>query len=98
VNTMGCANARVEQSVICDSRRLPMADFCNQCADAIGIPRGDLSNHHRPEIVPAEGHDASDYGWPALCEGCGSTLVDREGNCISKDCLENGHGNQKQPR
>jgi hypothetical protein len=30
-----------------------------------------------------------------LCEGCGSIQVDPDGKCISEDCLENGHKEER---
>jgi hypothetical protein len=32
-----------------------------------------------------------DQGWIALCEGCGPTVVDDDGKCISPHCLKK-HG------
>lgn len=53
-----------------------MADFCAQCAhpypsDFAGIPWDDGAE-------PL----AWDMGYPVICEGCGPTLVDHEGNCM----------------
>lgn len=53
-----------------------MADFCKQCS--IELMGEDFGDHSRPNAPPlAEG-----MGWPALCEGCGPTLVDNEGACM----------------
>jgi len=54
-----------------------MADFCNQCAKSLALPHGDLAGLDLYTVV--------------LCEGCGAIQVDEYGNCISRDCLENGH-------
>ena len=63
-----------------------MADFCKQCSIAtFGEDFGDLKGLGNGEVLPI------DHGWLCLCEGCGTIIVDDEGNCISKDCLENGH-------
>lgn len=59
-----------------------MADFCKQCSIALfGADHGDLKNIGRGEtLAPGE-------GWVCICEGCGPTLVNDDGECIS-DCLE----------
>jgi len=62
-----------------------MADFCNQCAAELGFPYGDLDG-----ITTAAGW-ASGLAAIVLCEGCGQTQVDPEGNCIADDCLRQ-HG------
>ena len=59
-----------------------MADFCNQCAKALGFPEGDFLT--REKLPP-------DSGYAEICEGCGPTFVDEVGNCIAYRCLEN-HG------
>jgi len=58
-----------------------MADFCNQCAGRLGLPPGDLKGIGDIERL------GQGSGWKALCEGCGPTYVDDEGNCISDWCL-----------
>jgi len=64
-----------------------MAEFCNQCAADMGFP-GDFCG-----LVTA---DQVKIGLSAivLCEGCGRTIVDHEGNCISEQCLMK-HGQPK---
>ena len=57
-----------------------MADFCQQCSLAMfGKDFEDMANlgDHR-DLKPG-------WGYQVLCEGCGPTLVDDEGKCIS-DC------------
>ena len=61
-----------------------MADFCNQCAGELGLPNGDLADLGRGERL-TEG-----YYWPALCEGCGFTGVDDDGNCVIT-VIDEGH-------
>lgn len=52
-----------------------MACFCNQCALRLGLIPGDFV-----------GLGSSKY---VLCEGCGSTTVNNDGDCISTSCLLN---------
>lgn len=54
-----------------------MADFCQQCSiETFGRDFRELA---QPEgtLPPPPG-----YGWPALCEGCGHTIVDHNGKCL----------------
>ena len=62
-----------------------MADFCNACARALGLPEGDLKG-----LTP---HKAWERGLAAvaICEGCGIIQVDPDGNCASSCCLRQGH-------
>ena len=62
-----------------------MAEFCNQCATHLGFPTGDLKG-----ITQQEDFD-KELACIVICEGCGTILVDPQGNCISKDCLRGGH-------
>jgi hypothetical protein len=62
-----------------------MADFCNQCANALGFEEGDLAG-----ITTYEDF-ACDMASVVVCEGCGVIFVDPEGNCISNDCLGHNH-------
>ena len=56
-----------------------MAEFCRQCSIAeFGEDFGDF----RTTEVPPEG-----TGWMRLCEGCGATIVNETGECISPHCL-----------
>ena len=58
-----------------------MADFCKQCSlEVWGEDSKDLA-----ELCD------EDQLISVLCEGCGSTVVNSKGICISKDCLEK-HG------
>lgn len=60
-----------------------MADFCKQCSDQLQYGDGkDLADLGKPGEELKPGH-----GYPALCEGCGPTLVDKEGRCIVEDCM-----------
>lgn len=64
-----------------------MADFCKQCSIAtFGEDYGDLAGLGKPDDVLEEG-----MGYPVICEGCGYILVNKAGECITPDCLEN-HG------
>lgn len=63
-----------------------MADFCKQCADELRIPT-DLDNIHFDKTFVLE----KDCGWPALCEGCGTAIVDWAGQCIALNC-DKQHG------
>jgi len=62
-----------------------MADFCNQCAADLGLPQGDFKGRTRPADT-ATGRYAS-----VICEGCGVTVVDQNGNCVSMTCFKWGH-------
>jgi hypothetical protein len=54
-----------------------MADFCKQCSiDMFGEDFGDL------KLGPLE----PEYYWPVLCEGCGPTLVNEDGECVHAHC------------
>lgn len=58
-----------------------MADFCSQCSiNNFGKDFGDLKGLGK-ELLPG-------YGWLCICEGCGITLVDNQGKCVSKSCLK----------
>lgn len=58
-----------------------MADFCKQCSeDNFNEDFGDLRG-----LV--EGEDLC----VTLCEGCGICIVDKDGKCVSKDCMKH-HG------
>lgn len=62
-----------------------MADFCKQCSESLfGRDFGDLKGLGGPNAEPLK----PDEGYPAICEGCGPTLVDAEGVCIAYDCIE----------
>lgn len=61
-----------------------MAEFCKQCAAAMGF---------EPDFVGASTAEDTANGLfvVVLCEGCGPIQVDHTGKCISTDCLEK-HG------
>ena len=68
-----------------------MADFCKQCStELFGEDFGDLKGIG--ELTPEQREDGG-WGFGALCEGCGSTLVDEAGQCILRNCLKK-HGVQ----
>lgn len=58
-----------------------MAEFCKQCADDMGFPESDFVN---PDLK----HGLYNT---VLCEGCGWTNVNSKGECVSTDCLQEGH-------
>lgn len=65
-----------------------MADFCRQCSlDNFGEDYRELAGIGDGDLKPG-------YGYPAVCEGCGFILVDKDGNCL--DCHlrrgKSGHG------
>ena len=57
-----------------------MADFCNQCADDLGLPRGDMSG------ITTGADWTAGRAAIVLCEDCGPIQVDPQGNCVSPDC------------
>jgi hypothetical protein len=60
-----------------------MADFCLQCSlEMFGKDFEELKGLGNGKTLEPE------YGWPAICEGCGMTLVDDAGVCLGK-CLKN---------
>ena len=66
-----------------------MADFCKQCSlEIFGFDNQDLAGLN-PEISLKE-----DEGFVVICEGCGATLVNHEGECINTECLKK-HGEEK---
>jgi hypothetical protein len=65
-----------------------MAEFCRQCyRETFAQDESDFDHFGKDSPLPLE----PGYGYPALCEGCGPTLVDDSGNCIADDCLRK-HG------
>lgn len=55
-----------------------MADFCFQCS--VDLCFGPYS-----DFVQKDGHPPPEgFGYPALCEGCGPTVVDERGHCIGQ--------------
>ena len=62
-----------------------MADFCRQCSlDLFGQDAGDLRGLGGKDDKPLEPGE----GYLVICEGCGPTLVNKDGECIAEDCLE----------
>ena len=61
-----------------------MADFCAQCSTDMDFEGCDLKG-----LLYGPLQDG--YAIPALCEGCGYTMVDLDGNCVNNDCLKKGH-------
>lgn len=63
-----------------------MADFCKQCSlELFGEDNGDLKGlGDGRKLEPG-------FGWTAICEGCGFTIVDDDGACINKYC-DKKHG------
>jgi predicted nucleic-acid-binding Zn-ribbon protein len=62
-----------------------VADFCKQCSiEIFGEDHGDLKGigEYRDKLPDID----NSLGWFAICEGCGYTIVDDDGQCISKDC------------
>lgn len=63
-----------------------MADFCMQCSiEHFGEDCGDLANIGSRPLTEIEKEKG--MGWSVLCEGCGATIVDDSGRCISANCL-----------
>lgn len=56
-----------------------MAEFCTQCATEMGLEESDFKgipwDDNAPPLKFGEGYSV-------ICEGCGFTLVDEEGNCL----------------
>jgi len=62
-----------------------MSDFCKQCSiEVFGEDSKDLAGLGGGEKLK-EG-----MGWSALCEGCGSIVVDEEGACCAGYCKKHG--------
>lgn len=60
-----------------------MAEFCKQCADYMGFPKSDFEEMGK-ELRKGQ------Y-WTVLCEGCGPIQTNQKGECVSTDCLCEGH-------
>jgi hypothetical protein len=61
-----------------------MADFCNQCKREMGLGSGAPNESDYPDYGPLE----DGHGWPVICEGCGFTLIDRQGNCVGRHSVK----------
>lgn len=64
-----------------------MASFCKQCS--IELFEKDYQElaylgGQAPTLLPG-------HGYQVICEGCGITHVDDEGNCLDSNCLSKGH-------
>jgi hypothetical protein len=69
-----------------------MADFCRQCTEIDGLPGGDYATGQgNLQGLTTLAEWAEGLARLVLCEGCGPILVDPDGNCVSDDCLRNGH-------
>lgn len=65
-----------------------MAKYCRQCSlKLFGVDNRDFVDVITEEMVTEEDVPI------VTCEGCGQIKVDPQGNCITKDCLEQ-HGLQ----
>ena len=54
-----------------------MADFCKQCSEQLfGEDFGDLKGLSPQDCLTTDRYAV------VLCEGCGTTQVDNDGNCI----------------
>lgn len=56
-----------------------MAEFCKQCAEGLGLPQdfeGLLTTDQAKAGLVVR----------VLCEGCGPTYVNADGECVSKFC------------
>lgn len=58
-----------------------MAEFCKQCAEEIGFTS---------DFINIKGAKKGLYH-TVLCEGCGPCQVNSQGECISSDCMAEGH-------
>lgn len=64
-----------------------MAEFCKQCSIALfGDDTKDLAD------LISEDDCEGGHGIAVICEGCGPTIVNWLGECISTDCLGHDHG------
>lgn len=62
-----------------------MSDFCKQCSI-------EIFNEDHKELAGLAGEKplSIGYGMAALCEGCGSIVVDNDGVCIADWCEKHG--------
>jgi hypothetical protein len=66
-----------------------MAEFCKQCADALGFN----PEHGIPYDFDGLGPLPPEHGHVVMCEGCGPTLVDERGACMLHnrgECMPHG--------
>lgn len=70
-----------------------MADFCKQCSiEHFGKDYGDLKRTGARRLT--EGERRAGMAWRVLCEGCGPTFVNDEGECVALFC-EKHRGKKK---
>lgn len=69
-----------------------MADFCRQCTkDLFGVDQSDFDGVIEQRVAE-HGDFPAGQGMEVLCEGCGMTLVDQQGRCVSRACELHGAG------
>lgn len=65
-----------------------MADFCQQCSIEL------FGEDYKELAGLGDGSKLEEgKGWVCLCEGCGLTVVDDNGACLSLHCTMN-HGEE----
>lgn len=58
-----------------------MADYCKQCSiKYFGEDYRDFAG------IISESQVKKGYGAVVICEGCGPTIVNQDGECIAQDC------------
>ena len=68
-----------------------MADFCQQCSIFLfGEDSRDMA-----ELMPREAYTEG-IGAAVICEECGYTVVDFDGECIAEWCQEHGKKEQQE--
>ena len=63
-----------------------VADFCKKCSI-------DMFGEDFRELAGISTKEDTDNGLfaSAICEGCGFIQVNHDGECVTDDCIENGH-------
>jgi hypothetical protein len=61
-----------------------MADFCKQCSEY------HFGKDSRALARPGDPPPEPEWGYEALCEGCGPTFVDEAGVCVYQECPVHG--------
>jgi hypothetical protein len=71
-----------------------VAEFCKQCADDLGFsPENNIPYDFVGLQSDKEWEEMEEgYGLGALCESCGFTVVNKEGECIASSCPIHGKG------
>lgn len=68
-----------------------MADFCQQCSiEMFGDDTRDMAG------LSTQEETENGLSIPVICEGCGYTLVDHEGRCVSPYCKKHQSVSQSQ--